>query len=311
MRIVVMGAGGLGAYFGARLAAAGNDVAFVARGAHLAAMRRDGLVVRSARGDLHLTDVTATDDPASLTPPDIVLFAVKLWDTEAAARQIKPLVRPGTAVISFQNGVQKEEVLAGVLGAGAVIGGTSQIGVAIERPGVIAHVGTMAKLTFGEMDGSRSPRAEAFLQACEAAGIDAELTGDIRLRLWEKFVFLTAVSGCTTAMRQTIGPIRANSQTRAFLLDLMREVVVLGRAKGIGLPEDYAEQRLAFIDGLPETMTSSMHVDLSRGNKLEVPWLSGAVAELAKQSGKTAPLNRAVADILAPYANGTPKPAAP
>jgi 2-dehydropantoate 2-reductase len=306
-----MGAGGLGAYFGARLAAAGNDVAFVARGAHLAAMRRDGLVVRSARGDLHLTDVTATDDPASLTPPDIVLFAVKLWDTEAAARQIKPLVRSGTAVISFQNGVQKEEVLAGVLGAGAVIGGTSQIGVAIERPGVIAHVGTMAKLTFGEMDGSRSPRAEAFLHACEAAGIDAELTGDIRLRLWEKFVFLTAVSGCTTAMRQTIGPIRTNSQTRAFLLDLMREVVALGRARGIGLPEDYAEQRLAFIDGLPETMTSSMHVDLSRGNKLEVPWLSGAVAELAKQSGNTAPLNRAVADILAPYANGAPKPAAP
>jgi 2-dehydropantoate 2-reductase len=311
MRIVVMGAGGLGAYFGARLAAAGNDVAFVARGAHLAAMRRDGLVVRSARGDLHLKNLTATDDPASLTPPDIVLFAVKLWDTESAGRQIKPLVRSGTAVISFQNGVQKEEVLAGILSAGAVMGGTSQIGVAIERPGVIAHVGTMAKLTFGEMDGSRSSRAEAFLQACETAGVDAELTGDIQLRLWEKFVFLAAVSGCTTAMRQTIGPIRTNSQTRAFLLDLMREVVVLGRARGIGLPEDHAEQRLAFIDGLPETMTSSMQVDLSRGNKLEVPWLSGAVAELAKQSGTAAPLNRAVADILAPYANGAPQPRAP
>lgn len=311
MRIVVMGAGGLGAYFGARLAAAGNDVAFVARGAHLAAMRRDGLVVRSARGDLHLTNLIATDDPASLTPPDIVLFSVKLWDTESAAQQIRPLVRPGTAVISFQNGVQKEQVLAGILGAEAVIGGTSQIGVAIERPGAIAHVGTMAKLTFGEIDGSHSPRAEAFLVACRAAGIDAELTDDIQLRLWEKFVFLTAVSGCTTAMRQTIGPIRANLQTRAFLLDLMREVVALARARRIALPEDYAEQRLAFIDTLPETMTSSMHVDLSRGNKLEVPWLSGAVAELAKQSGTAAPLNRAVADILVPYANGSPQAGSP
>jgi 2-dehydropantoate 2-reductase len=269
------------------------------------------LVVRSARGDLHLQTITATDDPASLTPPDIVLFAVKLWDTESAARQIRPLVRPGTAVISFQNGVQKEEVLAGIFGAEAVIGGTSQIGVAIERPGVVAHVGTMAKLTFGEMDGSRSARAEAFLAACEAAGIDAELTDDIQLRLWEKFVFLTAVSGCTSAMRQTIGPIRSNPQTRAFLLDLMREVVELARARRIALPEDYAEQRLAFIDGLPETMTSSMQVDLSRGNKLEVPWLSGAVAELAKQSGTAAPLNRAVADILAPYANGSPQAGSP
>jgi 2-dehydropantoate 2-reductase len=274
-------------------------------------MQQNGLVVRSARGDLHLQTITATDDPASLTPPDIVLFAVKLWDTESAARQIRPLVRPGTAVISFQNGVQKEEVLAGIFGAEAVIGGTSQIGVAIERPGVVAHVGTMAKLTFGEMDGSRSARAEAFLAACEAAGIDAELTDDIQLRLWEKFVFLTAVSGCTSAMRQTIGPIRSNPQTRAFLLDLMCEVVELARARGIALPEDYAEQRLAFIDGLPETMTSSMQVDLSRGNKLEVPWLSGAVAELAKQSGTAAPLNRAVADILAPYANGSPQAGSP
>src|SRR5208337_4554109 len=228
MRIVIMGAGGLGGYFGARLAAAGNDVAFVARGAHLAAIKQIGLVVESARGDLHLRDVVATDDPASLAPADIVLFTVKLWDTETAAEAIKPLIRsrlvqPGTGLISLQNGVHKEAVLARILGPDAVIGGTAQIGVAIARPGVLAHVGTMARLTFGELDGKPSARTQAFYEACVAAGIDTELTDDINLKLWEKFVFLIAMAGATASMRSPLGPIRANQQTRAFLIDLMRE----------------------------------------------------------------------------------------
>lgn len=307
MRIVIMGAGGLGGYFGARLAAAGNDVAFVARGAHLAAIRQNGLRVTSALGDLHLTNVVATDDPSTLATADVVIIGVKLWDTETAAAAVKPLVRPGTAVVSFQNGVSKDEVLAGILGREAIIGGVAQIGVYIASPGVIAHIGTMAKLTFGELDNRRSARVEALYAACIAAGIDAEIAADTGLATWQKFVFLVGMSAVTSTMRSTIGPIRANAQARGFLLDVMREVVAVGRAMGVALPQDYAEQRLALANGLPPQMTASMQGDLARGNRLELPWLSGAVVDMGAQVGVPTPLNRAVRDILALYVNGAPK----
>lgn len=306
MRFVIMGAGGLGGYFGARLAAGGHDVAFVARGAHLAAMRKDGLRVHSARGDLHLRDVVATDDPSTLDPADVVMIAVKLWDTEAAAEAVRPLVRPGTAVVSFQNGVSKDEVLTRVLGRDAVIGGVGQIGVVIESPGVIKHTGTMAKLIFGELDNRRTARVEAFLAACTDAGIDAEIPEDINLAIWQKFAFLVPMSACTASMRSTIGPIRAHPQTRRFLVDITQEVVAVGRKLGVNLPADFAEQRMSFIDTLPAEMTASMQGDLARGNRLELPWLSGKVVELGEMLGLPTPLNRAVADILALYVNGKP-----
>ena len=306
MRIVIMGAGGLGGYFGARLAATGNDVAFVARGAHLAAIREHGLQVESALGNLHLRDVAATDDPSTLAPADVVMIAVKLWDTEAAAEAVKPLVRPGTAVVSFQNGVNKDDVLTRILGRAAVIGGVGQIGVVIGSPGVIRHTGTMAKLIFGELDNTRSARVEALLEACTAAAIDAEIAQDINLAIWQKFAFLVPMAAATASMRSTIGPIRANAQTRAFVLDVMREVVAVGRALGVKLAPDFAEQRMAFIENLPPQMTASMQGDLARGNRLELPWLSGAVVELGKQVGVPTPLNRAVSDILALYVNGAP-----
>ena len=307
MRIVIMGAGGLGGYFGARLAAAGNDVAFVARGAHLAAIKQNGLRVTSARGDLHLLDVVATDDPSTLAPADVVMIAVKLWDTETAAETVKSLVRPGTAVVSFQNGVSKDAALARILGREAVIGGVGQIGVVIASPGVIAHTGTMAKLTFGELDNARSARVESLLATCTAAEIDAEIADDINLATWQKFAFLVGMSACTASMRSTVGPIRANPQTRDFLRDVIGEVVAVGRALGIPLAENFAEQRMAMIEALPPQMTASMQGDLARGNRLEVPWLSGAVVEMGKQVGVSTPLNRAVFDILALYANGTPR----
>jgi len=301
-----MGAGALGGYFGARLAAAGNDVAFIARGVHLAAIRRDGLRVTSARGDLHLRDVAATDDPSALAPADVVMVGVKLWDTEAAAEAIKPLMRQGTAVVSFQNGVNKDDVLRRILGRDAVIGGVAQIGAVIESPGVIAHTGTMAKLIFGEFDNRRSPRIEALLAACVAAGIDADIPADINLAIWEKFAFLVPMAACTASMRSTIGPIRANPHAFGFLLDVMQEVVAVGRALGVALPADFAEQRRAFIEGLPPQMTASMAGDLARGNRLELPWLSGAVVEFGEKAGVSTPLNRAVRDILALYVNGAP-----
>ena len=261
----------------------------------------------SALGDLHLRDVVATDDPATLAPADVVMIAVKLWDTETAAAAVKPLLVRGTAVVSFQNGVNKDEVLARVLGRDAVIGGVGQIGVVIASPGVIAHTGTMAKLIFGELDNTRSARVETLLETCAAAGIDAEVPDDINLAIWQKFAFLVGMSACTASMRSTIGPIRANPQARAFLRDVIGEAVVVGRALGVALAEDFAEQRMAFIETLPAQMTASMQGDLARGNRLEVPWLSGAVVELGRKCGLATPLNRAVSDILALHANGARK----
>jgi len=304
MRIVIMGAGALGGYFGARLAAAGSDVAFIARGPHLAAIRADGLRVHSALGDLHLRDVTATDNAATLAPADVVIIAVKLWDIEAAAEAAKPLVRQGTAVISFQNGVTKDEVLTRILGRAAVVGGVGAIGAVIESPGLIRHTGTMAKLTFGELDNRRTPRVEAFKDACASAGIDVEIASDINLAIWQKFVLLVPMAACTASMRSVIGPIRANPRTRAFLADVMAEVVAVGRALGIGLGENTVAERMAFIDTLPPEMTASMQGDLARGRRLELPWFSGAVVELGRRTGVPTPLNRAVADILELYING-------
>jgi 2-dehydropantoate 2-reductase len=304
MKIAVMGSGGVGGYFGARLVQAGCDVAFVARGAHLAAMRERGLKIESPLGDVHLPEVRVTDDPATLEPVDLVLFSVKLSDTATAARSIAPLFGPNTGIVSFQNGVQKDDVLRKEFGDKAVMGGVGYIATAIKEPGVILHTGTMQRLVFGEYDGSRSERAQSFLDACKKGGIDAELSDDIRRRIWEKFVFLVGLSGATTAMRLPIGPIRENLLARGFLFDLIREAVAVGRALGVALPENYAEDRLKFVDGLPADMTASMHHDLQRGKPLEVTWLSGAVVELGATVNVPTPANRAVRDILAPHAQG-------
>jgi 2-dehydropantoate 2-reductase len=304
MRIAIMGSGGVGGYFGARLAQAGYDVGFIARGAHLAALRERGLAVESKLGNVNLASVRATDDPATLSPVDFVLLSVKLWDTETAARAISPIVGPATTVLSLQNGVQKDDVLRRVLGDRPILGGICYISATIARPGVISHTGTLQKIVFGEYDGQRSARAEAFLEACRRAGIDSELSPEIRKAIWQKFVFLVGLSAVTTAIRLPIGPIRENPRTRRFLLDIMGEVVAVGRAQGVALNAGYAEDLLSYFDGLPAEMAASMSHDLERGNRLEVDWLSGAVAELGRAAGTPAPLNRAVSDILALYANG-------
>ncbi len=304
MKIAVMGSGGVGGYFGARLAQAGCEVAFIARGAHLAAMREHGLIVESQLGDIRLPKVRVTDDPGTLEPVDLVLFSVKLWDTEVAAGSIAPLIGPDTGIVSFQNGVQKDDILRRMFGDKAVMGGVGYIATKIGQPGVIKHTGAMQRLVFGEYDGRRSVRAEALLDACKRGGINAELSGDIRREIWEKFVFLVGLSATTATMRLPIGPIRANAQTRAFLFDIMQEVVAVGRAHSVALAADYAEKRLAFCDGLPADMTSSMHHDLGGGKPLELAWLSGGVVELGKAAGVPTPANRAVNDILALHARG-------
>jgi len=299
MRIAIIGAGGVGGYFGARLQQAGADVHFVARGSHLAAMRRDGLTVESPLGDIHLPKVNATETPADIGPADMVWLSVKLWDMDGAVKSMRPLIGPDTGIISFQNGVQKDDILRAAFGDTAVMGGVAYIATNIDRPGVIKHTGTMQRLIFGEYDGRRSKRAETLLDFSLRGGIDAELSDDVRKAIWEKFVFLVALSGSTTTMRETIGPIRSNPRSRRFLSELMRETVAVGRALGVALPADFADQRLAFVDTLPDEMTSSMHHDLKAGKRLEVSWLSGGVAQLGEKAGVPTPMNRAVWEILA------------
>jgi 2-dehydropantoate 2-reductase len=304
MRIAVIGSGGLGGYFGARLVKGGADVVFLARGAHLAAMRTQGLSVEGGPEVLDVGPVEATDDPAKIGVADLVIFAVKLWDTEAVLGQIKPVVGPKTTIISFQNGVLKDDYLRAHYEQAQIMGGVGYVATTIDRPGVIRQTGPMQRLLFGEFDGKRSARGEEFLAACVKGGINAELSSDIKREIWQKFVFLVGLSGTTTTMRVTIGPIREHAQTRAFLLDVMREVVAVGRAHGVDLPEDYAEIRLRLADDVAWGMTSSMYHDLERGRPLEVRWLSGGVVELGKQVGIPTPLNRAIADILAPHELG-------
>lgn len=300
-----MGSGGVGGFYGGRLANAGCEVGFVARGAHLAAMREHGLTIENEpQGNIHIPKVKVTDDPATLGPADLVIIAVKLWDTEAAAQAVTPLVGPDTAVLSLQNGVIKDDILRRHFGAAAVMGGVGYVATHISRPGVIHQTGAMQRLIFGEYDGKRTPRATALLDALVRAGIQAELAPDIRRTLWEKYVFLVGLSGTTATMRCPIGPIRANPQTRAFLFDLMKETVAVGRALGVALPEDYAEERLTFADSVAADMSSSMHHDLEHGNRLEVEWLSGGVVQLGRKAGVPTPANRAVWDVLALHAGG-------
>ena len=306
-----MGSGGVGGYFGAKLQKGGADVHFIARGAHLAAMRDNGLTVESAHDPIRLPKVSATDDPRTIGPVDIVLFAVKLWDTESAARSLEPIVGPHTGIISLQNGVQKDDTLRGIFGAGAVMGGAAYMATTIGRPGVIVQTGHMQRLVFGEYDGKRSQRAEALLAAARSGGINAEIADDIRRALWEKYVFLVALSGATTSMRVPLGPIRKNPRTRQFALDLMHEAVAVGRAQGVALPEDFVAQRIPFFEGLPDTMTSSMRHDLQRGQRLEVQWLSGGIADMGAKLGVPTPANRAVYDILVLHADGRRSDTAP
>jgi 2-dehydropantoate 2-reductase len=304
LRIAIMGSGGVGGYFGARLQKGGADVAFIARGAHLAAMRADGLTIESAHDPIRLPKVNATDNPKEIGTVDIVLLAVKLWDTESAARSLEPIVGPDTGIISLQNGVQKDDVLRGIFGADAVMGGSAYMATTIGRPGIIVQTGSFQRMVFGEYDGRRSARAQALLDAALAGGINAEISDDIRRALWEKYVFLVAISGATTSMRMPLGPIRSNPRTRQFAFDLLREAVAVGRAQGVALSDDFVERRFAFIDGLPADMSASMAHDLQRGQRLELAWLSGGVADMGAALGVPTPANRAVYDILVLHADG-------
>ena len=306
MKIVVMGSGGVGGYFGVRLAATGADVTFIARGEHLVAMRRDGLKVLSANGDLTVKPVKATDDPASVGHADLVMIAVKLWSTDDAARTIAPMMGPNSAVVSWQNGVVAEDILIKHYGKERVIGGVSNIAALIEAPGVIRHNGTMARLIFAELNGKPSKRIVAFAALCKQANIDHVVSDDINRAIWQKFIFLASFSGMTCATRLSIGPIRTDPETRAMLKAALGEVVAIGRAKGVSLPDDQVEQSLTWADNLPPTMVASMLGDLNRGNRLELPWLSGNVVKLGEELGVATPVHKFIFTVLKLHADGKP-----
>lgn len=306
MKIAVMGTGGVGGYFGGRLAMAGQDVSFIARGEHLRALQSDGLQVVSGLGDFTVKPVRATDDPASIGPVDLVMVCVKLWATDDAVAAIAALMGPASVAISFQNGVMAEDKLIAAYGRERVWGGVSNIAAVIDRPGVIRHNGSMARLIPGELDGRRTPRLDAFVQACEQAKVDCHVPADITVAIWEKYMNLTALSSMTAMTRLPIGPLREDAQTRALITQLMGEVRAVGRAKGVALADDAVDRLMKHIDNLPRTMIASMLGDLERGNRLELPWLAGAVVQMGEALGVPTPAARFAYTVLKPYANGRP-----
>ena len=306
MRIAVMGTGGVGGYFGGRLAANGEDVHFIARGAHLAAMQQRGLAIDSALGDAHVAPVQATDDPGSIGPVDLVLFTVKLYDTEAAAEAIRPLIGPDTGVVTFQNGITGTAALAEKLGAEHVLGGVARISAIIAEPGVIRHNGPIAELLFGELDGRPTERVAALATALETADVEHKVSDDIGSAIWNKMVFLSTFAGLTSLLRLPIGPIRTDPDTRALLRDGLAEALAVARADGAALPENLVEQLLVFVDRLPEVMKSSMLHDLEAGRRLEVAWLSGTIAGLGQEHGLATPTHRLIASVLKLHADGRP-----
>lgn len=307
MKIAVMGSGGVGGYFGARLAAAGNDVTFIARGAHLQAIKSQGLRVQSPLGDIHLQPSRACDDPAIIGPVDFVLFATKLYDTKIAGELCKPLIGADTAVISLLNGVDSEEQLSRILGRELVVGGVARISAEITAPGVIQHYSNFAGIEFGELDGSRSDRLQNFLAAAQAANIDAQLSSDINAAIWQKFIMIASLSAITTLTRLPAGLIRNNPRSWKLMQEAVRETDAVARARGVQLAENSVDEIVKILRGLPEAMKSSMLMDLERGNRLELEWLSGAVCRLGDETGVETPVHCVVRAALAPFADGQPE----
>jgi len=303
MRIAAMGAGGVGGYFGARLQQAGHEVTFFARGRHLQALQKDGLTVESAHGNARLK-VRVFEDPREAEPVEVVLFAVKLWDTESAAERLRPVVGKDTVVIPFQNGVESTERVGRILGKEKVLGGSAYIGTRIKAPGVIEHSGQMARLQFGPVMPAQRAAAQAFLEACKGAGIQAEIPDDIVKASWEKFVFLVGLSSATAVSRAPVGVVRADPDLRWLFEQAMHETWRVGRARGVALADDYVESRMKFADGLHADMKASLLHDLENGGRLEAPWLCGAVVRMAREAGFDAPVNRSVYAALKPYIEG-------
>src|SRR3990172_262114 len=290
MKIMVMGSGGMGAYYGGLLAQQGNDVTFIARGAHLDAIRANGLQVKSIFGDFTISPAKATDSPTEIGSVDLILFCVKTYNTEEAAKAIQPAVGPQTAVLSLQNGVDAPERIGKIVGVEHILGGMTQISSAIEAPGVVKQVSQFRRIVFGELDGSISARIRSIEGAFKNTGITVEITQDIRKVLWTKLVFISAASGLGSLTRLPMGEYRSVPETRAMIVDLMREVEAIARAQGIALDADVVEKSLKFFDDAAPHIKPSMQLDVECGHRTELDSMVGVIGRKGRELGVLTPV---------------------
>jgi 2-dehydropantoate 2-reductase len=308
MRIAVIGAGAVGGYFGALLAQGGNEVSFLARGAQLEALRtRGGLRLTGPRGDVTVTGCLASDDPAELGAAEVVLFCVKLYDTEDAARGIVPLMKKGGVCISLQNGVDAQDRLAAVFGTDRVMGGIANMSGVILEPGVIRYTSAMSSVVFGEADGAPSARALAFREACEKSGFAATVSRDIRAAQWTKFTGLSTNAALSCVVRQPAGVLYHDSDIVDLTRRALGEVAAVARARGIGVPDDVEEKNLKMMQGFPPDMYASMYHDLRAGRRLELESLSGLVMRSGRELGVATPVHEFAYVVMKPYLNGSPQ----
>ncbi len=306
MKIAVMGAGALGCYFGGRIHQGGGDVTFIARGPHLKALQTSGLKIESQLGDAHLTDLKATDDPETVGPVDMVLFMVKLFDVEAAAKAMAPLIGPDTAVACFQNGATTPRILAEAIGEERVVPGSVHMPAEITSPGVMKHTGAFSAIAFGEQNGAITDRCRALEKALNAGGVTPTVATDMMTRIWEKFVLLSAFSAICGLTRLKLGPIMADPRSRQLLQSALNETLAVGRAVHPDLPADAADRAFASFSDLPPFANASMLNDINAGRKIELMHLSGEVSRLGKAHNIATPTHDVAVAALHPYINGSP-----
>lgn len=289
MKIMIMGSGGVGSYYGGLLAKQGNDVTFIARGAHLQALRTNGLQVKSVHGNFAIIPAQATDSPAEVSAVDLILFCVKTYDTDDAAKAIQPAVSPQTAIISLQNGVDAVERIGKVVGVEHVLGGVTQISSAIEAPGVVRQVSQFRRIILGELDGSISARAQSIEKTLKETGVTVEITQNIFKALWTKLVFISAASGLGSLTRLPMGDYRSVPETRAMIVSLMKEVETVARAQGIALDADVVQKSLDFIDAAAPQIKASMQLDVEAGRQTELEAMIGVVGRKGREAGVPTP----------------------
>ena len=306
MRVAVMGTGGTGGFYGGLLARAGEEVAFIARGTHLDAIRSRGLTVKSRLAGDFTIRAKATSDPKEIGPVDLVLFCVKTYDTEPAAALIRPIVGPDTVILSVQNGIDNDERIARVIGRGHAISAAAQVNAHVEAPGVVGQTAGYGRLIFGANAGGLGKRVEELYQRVKAAGVNAELQPDINVVLWSKYLFICGFSGVTALTRLPIGPILGTQEARALFQGTMAEVEALARTSGVALPEGVAAQSVKFSGGLEPWARGSMAHDLALGRRLELESLNGTVVRLGRDRGVPTPLNFAIYAALKPFVDGPP-----
>jgi 2-dehydropantoate 2-reductase len=305
MKVAIIGAGGVGGYFGGRLAAAGEDVHFVARGSHLRALQANGLRIESPKGDVQLAKVNATDDPAAIGPSDVVLFTVKMYDADQAAALLPPLIGSDTVVITLQNGVEAVDIVSRHIPRAHVAGGVAYVASVIAQPGVIRHT-ALDMLIVGELDGVGSPRLQKLAEAGARAGFQTRLSEKIEVDLWAKFARLSVFSGMTAVTRSPLGVIRADPEIAAMMKAAIQESLQVARAHGVPLLDAVMKEIMGMVAGMPAESKSSMLEDLERGRRLELPWLSGAVVRLGREVSVPTPIHQFIATVLKPFVNGLP-----